>query len=346
MPRSPARPGSCTCPTSADGSNTHAVPSRIDELVEAAARTLAGRRRTRREELERWGSFGAGVALLGFEPLVDMFTAEDRAPRRSWRSGAYGQDEVAVCYTPLQVVGTESGLARRGGTGVIVRKGPSFHAPPAPMNDGTMARAGLGTHFARQSARRAPGPGCRAPAPRPAVNGFVWGYPADDVRTNKSGWVPLQYLREDAKYGTVRGDPERYVCGPNSKDFDCRSEASKPYCGYVCGGGHLAGFHYIGRARHVLATGHGEPRDSGEEYYLRLGPSSTAFCSLARGEGVSELAGKPGLSYGPHGVRWSFVGVREAGFTSAGTRGWCLHDAFLPTEKRLPAPHLRRKPRT
>jgi hypothetical protein len=321
------------------------VPSRIDELVEAAARALAGRRRTRREELERWGAFGAGVALLGFEPLADVFTAEDRAPHRSWRSGAYGQDEVAVCYTPLQVVATEPELARRGRTGVIVRKAPSFDAPPAPMNDGRMARVSLGTHFARQSARRAPGPGCRASAPRPAVNGFVWGYPADDVRTNKSGWVPLEvdgvrYLAADPGYGTSPDDPERFVCGPNSKDFDCRSEASKPYCGYVCGGGHLAGFRYTGKLRRVLPTGFGEPRDSGEEYYLRWAASSTAFSYLAPDDVVFELGTKPGLSYGPHSVPWSFVEVRSGSFTPAGTRGWCLRDAFLPARKRLPAPHL------
>jgi hypothetical protein len=322
------------------------LADRIDELVAAAARALAGRR-TRRDVLERFGALGAGVSLFTVEPFVDMFTAEPRRPWRSWRSGAYGQDEVAVCYTPLKVLGTEPSLARRGLSGVVVRKAPSFDAPPAPQNDGSLAVAPVGTHFARQSARRAPGPGCLAPAPRPAVNGFVWGYPADDVRTNKSGWVPLEvggvrYLGEDPEYGTRPGDPEQWVCGPNSKDFDCRSEASKPYCGYVCGGGHLAGFHYVGRLRSVLPTGYGEPRDSGEEYYLRLAASSTAFCYLAPGDVVFELGRKPGLSYGPHTVPWSFVEIRRGAFTPAGTRGWCLHDAFIPAGERLLAPHLRK----
>jgi hypothetical protein len=321
------------------------VANRIDELVAAAARALAGRR-TRRDVLERFGATGAGMALLGFEPLVDVFTAEPRRPRRSWRSGAVGQDEVAVCYTPLRVAATEPALARRGATGVIVRKAPSFDAPPAPMNDGGLAIAPLNTHFARQSARRAPGPGCRAPSPRAAVNGFVWGYPADDVPTNKSGWVPLEvdgvrYLEDDPGYGTRPGDPERYVCGPRSKDFDCRSEASKAYCGYICGGNPLAGFHYVGKLRRVLATGLGEPRDSGEEYYLRWAASSTAFSYLAPGDVVFELGRQPGLSYGPHTVPWSFVEVRRGALTPAGTRGWCLHDAFLPADQRLLAPYLR-----
>jgi hypothetical protein len=297
---------------------------------------LAGRR-TRRDVLERFGAVGAGVSLLGFRPLLDMFTDDPPHPWRSWRSGAHGQDEVAVCYTPLKVLATEPSLARRGLSGVVVRKAPSFDAPPAPQNDGSLAIAPVGRHFARQSARRAAGPGCRAPAPRPAVNGFVWGYPADDVRTNKSGWVPLEV--DGVRY--LGEDPQQWVCGPNSKDFDCRSEASKPYCGYVCGGGHLAGFHYIGRMRHVVATGHGEPRDSGEEYYLRWAASSTAFSYLAPGDVVFELGRQPGLSYGPHTVPWSFVEVRRGALTPAGTRGWCLHDAFLPADQRLLAPYLR-----
>jgi hypothetical protein len=316
------------------------LANRIDELVAAAARALAGRR-TRRDVLERFGALGAGVSLFAAEPFVDMFSPEPRR-WRSWRSGAYGQDEVAVCYTPLKVLATEPALARKGLSGVVVRKGPSFDAPPAPQNDGSLAIAPVGTHFARQSARRAPGPGCRAPAPRPAVNGFVWGYPADDVRTNKSGWVPLDHLGEDPGYGTRPGDPEQWVCGPNSKDFDCRSEASKPYCGYVCGGGHLAGFHHVGHLRSVLPTGYGEPRDSGEEYYLRLAASSSAFAYLAPGDVVFELGRKPGLSYGPHTVPWSFVEVRKGAFTPPGTRGWCLHDAFIPADRRLLAPHLRK----
>jgi hypothetical protein len=318
------------------------VPNRVDEIVDAAARALAGRR-TRRDELQRWGALGTGVALLGFDPLIDMFTAEGRRPRKSWRSEAFGQDEVAACYTPLRVVGTEPELARRGRTGVIVRKGPSFDAPPAPMNDGGTAYAPLGTHFARQSLRRAADPGCAAPAPRPAVNGFVWGYPADDVRTNKSGWVPLEHLSSDHAYGTRPDDPERWACGPNSKDFDCRSEASKPYCGYTCGGSGRTGLRYTGKLRHVLATGLGEPRDSGEEYYLRWAASSTAFAYLAPGDVVFELARKPGRSYGPHTVPWSFVEVRRGAWTPAGTRGFCLQDAFLPVAKRFLAPHLRKK---
>src|SRR5919112_1612078 len=96
---SAAPTGRSTSPTSARSE----LPNRIDELVAAAARSLAGRR-TRRDVLQRFGSLGAGVSLLGFEPLVDVFTAEARRPRSSWHAGAFGQDEVAVCYTPLQVV--------------------------------------------------------------------------------------------------------------------------------------------------------------------------------------------------------------------------------------------------
>jgi hypothetical protein len=48
------------------------------------------------------------------------------------------------------------------------------------------------------------------------------------------------------------------------------------------------------------------------------------------------------LSYGPHTVPWSFVEVRAGAFTPVGTRGWCLHDAFLPASERLLAPYLRK----
>ena len=62
----------------------------------------------------------------------------------------------------------------------------------------------------------------------------------------------------------------------------------------------------------------------------------------APGDVVFELGRKPGLSYGPHTVPWSFVEIRRGAFTPAGTRGWCLHDAFIPADERLLAPHLRK----
>ena len=104
-----------------------------------------------------------------------------------------------------------------------------------------------------------------------------------------------------------------------------------------------SGFHYTGKLRQVLPTGFGEPRDSGEEYYLRWAASSTAFAYLAPGDVVFELGRKPGRSYGPHTVPWSFIEVRSGRWPPAGTRGFCLEDAFLPANKRLLAPHLRRE---
>jgi hypothetical protein len=63
---------------------------------------------------------------------------------------------------------------------------------------------------------------------------------------------------------------------------------------------------------------------------------------LAPGDVVFELGRKPGRSYGPHTVPWSFIEVRRGSWLPAGTRGFCLEDAFLPASKRFLAPHLRK----
>ena len=78
----------------------------------------------------------AGLGLL----LALVPQAPAQSLDGTWRSEGYGQDEVAVCYTPLQVVATEPELARRGRTGVIVRKAPSFDAPPARKKLASLGR--------------------------------------------------------------------------------------------------------------------------------------------------------------------------------------------------------------
>lgn len=314
--------------------------SRVDRMIEGAARELAGRR-SRREVLGRGGVLCLGTACFGLDPILDAFTPVSEAqPYRDWRERAFGQREVNVCYAPMRVVGTEAAVARMGLSGVLVRKGPSFAADPAPRNDGELTIIPAGTHAARQSVRRATGPGCRPARPRRPVDGFVWAYPADDVSGNKSGWVPLRvegdrYLAPDDGYGLKASDPEEWVCGPASHDFDCRSEASKAYCGYECEVGDTRrGLRYTGRTRRVLGTG-GEPGDSAEEYYLRWAASSTPFAYLAPDDVVFELGRKQGFSYGPNLVEWSFVEVRRASYVAPGTRGFCLEDAFLPLRKRF-----------
>ena len=276
---------------------------------------------------------GGAAVLAG--TLLESCGEARSAPPPGFRRRAYGQQEVNVCYTPLRVVKTEPAVKRMGLTGVMVRKGPSYDADPAPPNAGGVTIVPVGTHAARQSVRRAPGPGCKPAKPRPPVNGFVWAYPADDVLGNKSGWVPLDHLAPDPDYGTHPKDPEEWVCGPASHDFDCRSEASKAYCEYECEAGDTRkGLHYTGRRRTVLGAG-GEPADSAEEYYLRWAASSTPFAYLMPGDVVFELGRKKGYSYGPHLVPWSFVVVREGTYVAPGTRGFCLSDAFLPARRRF-----------
>jgi hypothetical protein len=303
------------------------LAARVDKLVEAAARSLS------RREVIGLGASAGLLAACGSEQSAAK-------PNADWRRRAFGQREVNVCYTPLRVVRTEPELDRQGLTGVVVRKGPSFDADPAPPNAGGETVIPVGAHAARQSVRRAPGPGCPPAAPRPPVDGFVWAYPADDVAGNKSGWVPFdvdgeRYLRDDPDYGAHPSDPERWVCGPASHDFDCRSQASQAYCGYDCAAGDTrAGLKYTGRTRRVIGTG-SEPGDSAEEYYLRWAASSTPFAYLTPDDVVYELGRKKGYSYGPHLVWWSFVEVREATYVARGTRGFCLEDAFKRPGKRF-----------
>jgi hypothetical protein len=235
----------------------------------------------------------------------------------------------------MRVVTTEAAARRHGVSGVYVRKGPSFDAEIAVGNDGAPARVPEGRHLARQSRRRARGPGCHAPAPRPALNGFVWGYPGDDVASNKSGWMPVEvdgvrYSRDAPDYGRMRGDPTRWLCGPRHFDFDCRSEASKQACGYRCGGGRLGRLRAVDRER-VMRDRGSRLANNNEEFYLRWALGSTAYAWLGPGDRLHEIAVRKGLSYGRYHVSWSFVEVRHSAFTPTGWRGWVLTSGLEPT---------------
>jgi hypothetical protein len=297
--------------------------SRVDELVLGLADRLAGGDHTRR-------GFLAGVTAFALAGCGAHGGAEAPAFRPR---GAFGMDEVAVCYSPLRVLETEPEARRNGETGVYVRKGPSFDAEIAVGNDGTPARVPQGAHIARQSRRRAPGPGCHAPGLRPALNGFVWGYPADDVPSNKSGWMPVEvdgarYAREAPEYG--RGLARRWLCGPHKRDFDCRSEAaSKSVCGYRCGGRTLGRLTHVDRER-VMRDRGSRLANNNEEFYLRWALGSTPFAWVGPGDRLHEIAVRPGPSYGRCCVPWSFVEVRRSAFTPAGWRGWLLTSGLEP----------------
>jgi hypothetical protein len=298
--------------------------SRVDELVLGLADRLADDGHTRR-------GFLAGVtAFLGAGTLAACGGSTEATPLRP--RGAYGMDEVAVCYSPMRVVRTEAAARHAGVSGVYVRKGPSFDAEVTVGNDGTPARVPEGRHLARQSRRRAPGPGCHTPALRPELNGFVWGYPADDVASNKSGWIPVEvggarYAGDARDYG--RGLARRWLCGPHKRDFDCRSEASKVVCGYRCGGRPLGRLKRVERDR-VMRDRGSRLANNNEEFYLRWALGSTPFAWVGPGDRLHEIAVRQGLSYGKCCVSWSFVEVRHSAFTPAGWRGWLLSSGLEP----------------
>jgi hypothetical protein len=236
------------------------------------------------------------------------------------------------------VLATEAEARRRGGTGVYVRQGPSFDSPIAVMNNGRPALVPEGTHYGRQSKRRAAGPGCLAPALRPAVNGFVWGYPGDDVKSNKSGWLPLEvegvrYAERNDAYGTEAGDPTRWLCGPRTFDFDCRSEASKQPCEYRCSGRPIKTIEPQDRLRRVRDRG-SVLANQNEEYYLRWALGSTPFWWVAPGDQLRELGTRKGKSYGKFIVSWSFVEVASSPLSPRGTRGWLLSSVLEPLASR------------
>lgn len=302
------------------------MSSPIEELAARLWQRLE-ERQTRRVFVGVLGAGAGGGLLAGCR---GAFTRDRDAPL----PGAYGQGDVAVCYSPMRVVATEPDARARGRTGVFVRKGPSLDAEPTLMNDGRPAMVPEGRHLGRQSRRRSPGPGCRAPALRPAVNGFVWGYPGDDVESNKSGWIPVEvagvrYAEPNDRYGLRPGDPTRWLCGPRSFDFDCRSEASKRACGYRCGGGGLGRVRRHRRVRRVRDRGSALANNN-EEYYLRLALGSTPFWWVAPGDELLELATRRGRSYGKYIVSWSFVEVVRGRFAPGRVRGWLLSSVLEP----------------
>lgn len=286
-------------------------------------------KRTRRRFI---GGAGALViaAAVGAEELVRR--GGDPEPAGAFRRphGMYGKRNVNVCYAPMAIVASEPEARRQGRTGVFLRKGPSFDAEITLDNHGGEVAIALGGHLGRQSQRESAAPGCPAPPPRRAVNGFVWGY---DQKIRKSGWAPVKaggvtYAVDDAKYGLDGAKPS-YICGPAGKDFDCRvPKASQASVGYKCGGPGL-GHPDCSKPRDRVVDDFGSRlANNKEDFYLRLAYDSTAFQWMAPGDRVRELCTKIGSSYGKFGATWSFVEVQQGRYTPRGTRGWMLESGL------------------
>src|SRR5581483_1394913 len=198
---------------------------RAPRAEETGGGLLAGPQ-TRRGFLGRLAFAGAAVGAAA--------TARD--PERAFGAGVpsgcnYGRLHVNVCYTPFKVLKSEAPhRLPPGHRGVAVRKGPS---PDAPIvyKGGRPVVIPVGEWFGRQSGRDGgASKGCPPPPPRPAVSGFVVGYP-DILGTapDKTGWIATEYEGETF----AREDPHcpHIMCGPASLDFDCRggTSNSSPY---------------------------------------------------------------------------------------------------------------------
>lgn len=315
----------------------------FDDLVRRAGDRLA-RPASRRQFL---GAVGVGTAAVASGGLIgcgdDSSGASARKPRRipfaeeNFRSvaadrvpsGAVGQDAVAVCYSPYEVVATEPSTERLGKTGVAVRKGPHPDAEIVLTNAGDEVFVQQGGHFARQSDREAPG--CASPPMRAAVDGWIWGYPGNDVRSKKSGWIPLEvdgvvYSRSSPEYQD-QAKNDGFLCGPARKDFDCRDAAvSQKACGHDdCGGPPLEDIRCRARPlRRRVRRASSRMSSNFEDYYLRLSFNSTAFGWVEAGDVVDELCRRSAPSYGVCCVEWSFVEIVRSEALPKGTRGWML----------------------
>ena len=315
----------------------------FDDLVRHAGDRLA-RPGSRRRFL---GAVGVGTAAVASGGLIacgddsDGKTARRRRripfQEENFRSvaaadvpdGAVGQDAVAVCYTPYVVVATEASTKREGRTGVAVRKGPHPDAEIVLTNAGDEVYVHEGAHFARQSDREAPN--CASPPMREAVDGWIWGYPGNDVRSKKSGWIPLEvdgkvYSREDLKWQD-QAKNDGFLCGPARKDFDCRDAvASQRACGHDdCGGPPLDDIRCRATPlRRRVRKPVSRMASNFEDYYLRLSFNSTAFGWLESGDVVDELCRRSAPSYAVCCVEWSFVEIVRSDALPTGTRGWML----------------------
>lgn len=314
----------------------------FDDLVRRAGDRLA-RPASRRQFV---GAVGLGTAAAASGVLIGCGDDSSGATRRGRRipfqgegfrpvatnrvpAGAVGQDAVAVCYSPYVVVATEASTKKLGGTGVAVRKGPHPDTEIVLTNAGDEVFVREGQHFARQSDREAPG--CAAPPLREQVDGWIWGYPGNDVRSKKSGWIPLEvdgkvFSRADDDWQD-QAKNDGFLCGPARKDFDCRdAAASQKACGHDdCGGPPLEDIRCRATPlRRRVRKPVSRMASNFEDYYLRLAFNSTAFGWVEGGDVVDELCRRSAPSYAVCCVEWSFVEVVRSDALPKGTRGWML----------------------
>jgi hypothetical protein len=281
---------------------------------------------------------------------------------------------VNVCYTPYKVLRSEPpDRLVPGHHGIAMRKGPS---PDAPIvyKRGKPVIIPVGEFFGRQSSRDGGAArGCPPPPARPAVNGYVVGYPdLQGSAPDKTGWLPIGYGGET--YSVEDPTCPHVMCGPASLDFDCRggTDDASPYrasCGHRLKGGKKRGGYACGGGPEDPGTcfppretvvkywpqkkSFGKPDDLSREYYnLKYTEDGTTIYWLVPGDRVREYCIKcvrenpdptcPPNEYDPHGrgccQSYSCVEVLEARWVPRGTRGWVgsevLRDGGAPPNLR------------
>ena len=279
---------------------------RLDNWIRAGGERLAGRT-SRRGFIE---SAGIAAAAAG---ILSQTTGTDEDQACTLPAGCFGTESVNVCYAPWRVVATEPGQSN----GVVLRKAPSFSAPPVTRTDGvTPTVIPVGAHFGRCSNRTGSvSAGCPDPGPRPSQNGFLWGYWIGFAR---QGWMP--YNVGGVTYAVGDNAWTGTLCGPAGADFDCR-KAKSACSGYVgCGGAGIGDPTCSETYRPIVAVGSDL---SHEKYYLRYGANSTTFAWLVPGDRVKRWGYKAGQSN-----NWSCVQVICSQTAPNGCRGWVRSDAL------------------
>src|SRR5687767_4633721 len=120
---------------------------RLDEWIRAGGERLAGRGGPSRRGF--LGSAALGAAAAAGTGLLSGGEAEGQAAC-NLPAGCFGTESVNVCYSPWRVIAAEPGRT----DGVILRKAPSFSAPPVTRTDGvTPTVIPINAHFGRCSNR-------------------------------------------------------------------------------------------------------------------------------------------------------------------------------------------------
>ncbi|MGI8633683.1 MAG: hypothetical protein ACR2NA_14220 [Solirubrobacterales bacterium] len=345
------------------------MPS-LDGLTRRLGDRLA-ERHTRRRFIAGAGAGAAGLVVVGY---AGPFAPTALTPENSIVRCGFSRREINVCYSPMRVERSEPGLPK-GASGVAVRKGPEPDAPIIQV-EGTPVIVPEGRIFGRQSDRDGGVENkCPDPGPRPAVNGFVFGYPEPGAGVAlKGGWAATGYDGQTF----LRDDPtwDGRLCGPAFLDFDCRAgdDPTSPFkttCGrlidrddpergregYTCGGDDTAPAQ-CGPPDVLEVVVVRDPKGRGvddstsfERYNLKYEADGTTTHWLVPGDRVREFCRKCVRSerseFCPERLIddtlrtgcchfYSCVEVLDAKYVPRGTRGW-TETTILQTPGGTPA---------